>query len=494
MVALRLARGGPREARRRPRLVLALVLGHHPVSLALFAGADRRTAAPPRRSARPPRAAPRPPPRSPRRRSPAWGASTPSSWTGRTAATASSAPTLKVPMDYDEPGGEQHRHRPAQGPGRRSRQARRLAGGQPGRPGRSRHRLRRAGGAGPSATRCSRPSTSSASTPGGPAAATRWTASPTASSTTTWPATRTPTTPAEEQEYMGWRARARERVRRALGRPRRPRHHRGGGPRHGRAARGPRGVPAGLLRRLLRHLAGRDLRRALPRPRGAPGPRRGRGRLGEQPRAGPGPGRRVRAGDPVLRRDCVDARSRFLGDTVEEGLARSSSCLDDIDAEPLPTSGDRDLAVGNAFYGIVAPLYTRSYWLLLSAALKQALDGNGDALMELSDLYSSRGPDGYTNNSSEAIYAINCLDDPSFTPEARSRGVRRLRQGLADLRAGLRVGPDRLCRVRGEPSAAPAGDRRLRARRPSWSPAPRATRPRRWSGPRRWRSSWIRRC
>ncbi|WP_104108175.1 alpha/beta hydrolase [Nocardioides sp. 616] len=114
--------------------------------------------------------------------------------------------------------------------------------------------------------------------------------------------------------------------------------------------------------------------------------------------------------------DCVESGDCFLGDTVEQGLARIKKLLADIDRKPLPTSGDRELTVGNAFYGIVAPLYNRSYWPLLSSALRQAIEGRGDALMELSDLYSSRGPDGYTDNSSEAIYAINCLDDPSSVP------------------------------------------------------------------------------
>jgi pimeloyl-ACP methyl ester carboxylesterase len=103
----------------------------------------------------------------------------------------------------------------------------------------------------------------------------------------------------------------------------------------------------------------------------------------------------------------------FLGDSVDEGMARIDALLDSIDDDPLPTGSGRELTVGNAFYGIVTPLYDRDYWFLLSAALKQAIGGQGDALLELADLYASRGAEGYTDNSSEAIYAINCLDDPS---------------------------------------------------------------------------------
>ncbi|GAA4746400.1 alpha/beta hydrolase [Nocardioides endophyticus] len=114
--------------------------------------------------------------------------------------------------------------------------------------------------------------------------------------------------------------------------------------------------------------------------------------------------------------DCVDDGDCVLGDSLEAGLARVKQLLDDTDAEPLPTSGDRDLAVGNAFYGIVLPLYSADYWPALTAGLKQALGGDGTLLLRFSDLYASRGDDGYPDNSSEAFYAISCLDDPWSIP------------------------------------------------------------------------------
>ena len=113
---------------------------------------------------------------------------------------------------------------------------------------------------------------------------------------------------------------------------------------------------------------------------------------------------------------------------------------------------------GNAFYGIVAPLYNKDYWAPSSTqGLKDAFDGDGTTLLLLSDFYASRGADGsYTDNSSEAIYAINCLDDPYVAPAARgARPVRRLREGLADLRPGLRLGPGRLQRQPGRTEADP---------------------------------------
>ncbi|CAA9396340.1 MAG: Probable exported protease [uncultured Nocardioides sp.] len=114
--------------------------------------------------------------------------------------------------------------------------------------------------------------------------------------------------------------------------------------------------------------------------------------------------------------NCLDVTDDcFLGDSVEEGLQTISDFLDAVDQQPLP-AGDRELRVGNAFYGIVAPLYNSDYWYALSAALTAGLEGNGAPLLQLSDLYTSREDGRYTDNSTEAIYAINCLDDPTSIP------------------------------------------------------------------------------
>jgi pimeloyl-ACP methyl ester carboxylesterase len=116
--------------------------------------------------------------------------------------------------------------------------------------------------------------------------------------------------------------------------------------------------------------------------------------------------------------DCVDDGDCVLGDSLDAGLSRIRRLLDDVDADPLPAHDDRELEVGNAFYGVVLPLYSRDSWSVLTQALTDAFDGDGSLLLRLADVYSSRGSDGYTDNSSEAIYAINCLDDPWSIPAA----------------------------------------------------------------------------
>jgi pimeloyl-ACP methyl ester carboxylesterase len=107
----------------------------------------------------------------------------------------------------------------------------------------------------------------------------------------------------------------------------------------------------------------------------------------------------------------------FLGKTVPDVLRTISALADRITAKPLPAQDGRVLTGGNAFAGIAVTLYSRSYWVLLSSALRAALTGDGSQLLRLSDAYTARNSDGtYANNSMEAFYDISCVDDPSSIP------------------------------------------------------------------------------
>ncbi len=114
---------------------------------------------------------------------------------------------------------------------------------------------------------------------------------------------------------------------------------------------------------------------------------------------------------------CVDAGACFLGGSVDAGTKRIRQLLDNVEAKPLPANG-RTLAAGNAVLGIWAPLYSEGNWGYLDTALKAAFAGDGAPLMSLSDAYVSRGPDGYTDNSLEALYAVNCLDHDDAIPSS----------------------------------------------------------------------------
>ena len=121
---------------------------------------------------------------------------------------------------------------------------------------------------------------------------------------------------------------------------------------------------------------------------------------------------------PLYVKDCVDGGGCFLGNTVDEGIARIQAFLQGLDKAPLPTDDSaRSLTEGLGTLGVWMPLYVKSYWPQLTAGLKQAMEEHrGSVLLGLADLYTSRGPSGYTDNSMEALYAVNCLDHDDFIP------------------------------------------------------------------------------
>jgi pimeloyl-ACP methyl ester carboxylesterase len=110
---------------------------------------------------------------------------------------------------------------------------------------------------------------------------------------------------------------------------------------------------------------------------------------------------------------CLDSSdSCFLGDDVDEGMARIQRFLQETEESPLSTDLDgRVLGGGNALYGVITPLYDRGAWSALSTALRQALGGDGTTLLQFSDLYTGRiSSGGYESNIFEANLTIVCND------------------------------------------------------------------------------------
>lgn len=117
---------------------------------------------------------------------------------------------------------------------------------------------------------------------------------------------------------------------------------------------------------------------------------------------------------------CVDAGGCVLGGSVAQGVRRVQQLLADIERSPLPTGTDRPLTVGLATLGIWMPLYVKSWWPQLTAGLTEAIRRHrGATLLSLADLYVSRGPNGYTDNSLNALYDVNCLDHDDYIPTAK---------------------------------------------------------------------------
>ncbi len=126
---------------------------------------------------------------------------------------------------------------------------------------------------------------------------------------------------------------------------------------------------------------------------------------------------------------CVQSDGCPLEGDVDDGVSQIQDLLARLDRQPLPTGTDRELTEGLALYGIWAPLYNEAFWPALDTALAAALDGDGSVLLQLADGYVGRGPDGYVDNSFEALYAVNCLDrDVWIEPREVDRFAKRMRR------------------------------------------------------------------
>ncbi len=119
-------------------------------------------------------------------------------------------------------------------------------------------------------------------------------------------------------------------------------------------------------------------------------------------------------------RDCVSQSDCPLGTSVDAAIQRLKQFFAQVDRDPLPTGGDRPLTEGRAMLGVWLPLYLKEFWPRLTSALRAAIgQGNGAPLLQLSDQYASRGPNGYLDNSMEALYAVNCLDHDDSIPSSQ---------------------------------------------------------------------------
>ncbi len=116
---------------------------------------------------------------------------------------------------------------------------------------------------------------------------------------------------------------------------------------------------------------------------------------------------------------CVARGSCFLGDSVEAGTRRIAAFLHDVERRPLTTASGATLTAGTAVYGVWYPLYDKGSWPILDKALADAFTGNGSLLRTIADAYLHRSPDGkYADNSFQAFYAVTCLDRDDGIPSS----------------------------------------------------------------------------
>jgi pimeloyl-ACP methyl ester carboxylesterase len=113
--------------------------------------------------------------------------------------------------------------------------------------------------------------------------------------------------------------------------------------------------------------------------------------------------------------DCLGQPDCPLTGSVDQGVQQVQNFLLALDSQPLMGRGGRELTEGLAAYSILIHLYfPASDFAQLRPALNAAMtDSDPDPLLEIVDRRMNRAPDGrYTDNSTDAFYAVSCLDLP----------------------------------------------------------------------------------
>ncbi|WP_329040416.1 alpha/beta hydrolase [Streptomyces sp. NBC_00178] len=115
---------------------------------------------------------------------------------------------------------------------------------------------------------------------------------------------------------------------------------------------------------------------------------------------------------------------RDRGQDPGAGTRRTAALLRRLDTDPLPTSSGRELSESLAVTGIVTPLYSKSGWPSLTAALDEAeKSGRGDRLLELADSYNGRDADGHYGTQNHSQRAISCADTRARPTAAEARAL-----------------------------------------------------------------------
>ncbi len=112
--------------------------------------------------------------------------------------------------------------------------------------------------------------------------------------------------------------------------------------------------------------------------------------------------------------DCTTHGDCPLDSSGPKGIAQVAKMLDNLDAKSGRLSDGRIFTQAMGVTGVLGSLYDKVYgWPQLRADLSKALLGDYSGLGASLDLYISRDQNGkYTNNSNDAIAAVNCLDRP----------------------------------------------------------------------------------
>ncbi|MBO3750388.1 alpha/beta fold hydrolase [Streptosporangiaceae bacterium NEAU-GS5] len=124
----------------------------------------------------------------------------------------------------------------------------------------------------------------------------------------------------------------------------------------------------------------------------------------------------------------------YLADCVKQGCALGKDTaaanatilglLDDLAKQPLNVEG-RTVTRETGRTAVAEALYSKLSWPLLTDAISDALKGDGAGLLNLADQFNGRNPDGTYNTLQSSLVAISCADTTDRPTIARAEALMR---------------------------------------------------------------------
>lgn len=109
--------------------------------------------------------------------------------------------------------------------------------------------------------------------------------------------------------------------------------------------------------------------------------------------------------------DCLTSSTCPFKGTVDQAMATIRALLASVDVSPIQATDGRELGSSSLLTAIIFPLYQATAWKYLSDMFTSVMRGNADYAFQFADQYNGRTKDGtYSDNSTEAFMAVNCVD------------------------------------------------------------------------------------
>lgn len=110
--------------------------------------------------------------------------------------------------------------------------------------------------------------------------------------------------------------------------------------------------------------------------------------------------------------DCLKGKKCPFQGTVDDAMKDLGALLASVDRSPQKNTDGRMLGADSLMTSIVAALYSQDSWSYLTQSLTAVLKGDPSVAFQLADFYNNRENGKYSDNSTEAFRAYNCMDYP----------------------------------------------------------------------------------